>query len=108
MVNPDKGSDVTNTTRPSEAGGIGEIEALCAELVAELREMRDTVSLYQTTIADAARYIARSLVERLILPVSDPRGHELAAALARMGGVSAEVDALLSIPVAALRSALAR
>jgi hypothetical protein len=78
------------------------------ELVAELREMRDTVSLYRDTIADVARYIARGLAARLTLPVSDPRGHELAAALARMGGVSAEVDALLSVPVAALRAALAR
>jgi hypothetical protein len=47
---PDKSSDVTNTTQLSDAGDIGEVEALCAELVAELREMRDTVSLYQTTL----------------------------------------------------------
>jgi hypothetical protein len=84
---------MTNTARPSDAGGIGEVEALCAELVAELREMRDTVRLYRETIADAARYIARGLADRLTLPVADPRGHELAAALARMGGVGAEVDA---------------
>jgi hypothetical protein len=108
MVNPDKGSDVTNPTRPSDAGGVGEVEALCAELVAELREMRDTVSLYQTTIADAARYIARGLADRLILPVSDPHGHELAAALARMGEVSVEVEELLSVPIAALRAAVNR
>jgi hypothetical protein len=99
---------VTNPSRPANAGGVDEVEALCAELVAELREMRDTVSLYRETIADAARYIARGLADRLILPVSDPRGHELAAALAQMSGVSAEVDALLSVPVAALRAALAR
>jgi hypothetical protein len=46
---------VTNTTRPPDAGGAGEVEALCAELVAELR---DTVRLYQTTITEAARQIA--------------------------------------------------
>jgi hypothetical protein len=99
---------MTNTTQPSDAGSVDEVEALCAELVAELREMRDTVRLYRTTIADAARYIAAGLAERLILPVTDPRGHELAAALARMGGVSAEVDTLLSLPISALRAATAR
>jgi hypothetical protein len=99
---------VTNPSRPADTGGIGEVEALCGELVAELREMRDTVSLYRDTIAEAARYIARGLADRLILPVADPRGHELAAALARMGGITAEVDALLSIPVATLHAAVGR
>jgi hypothetical protein len=94
---------VTNTTQQPDAGAIGEVEALFAEL----REMRDTVGLYRDTIAEAARYIAAGLADRLILPVTDPRGHELASALARMGGVSAEVDALLSVPVAALRAAVA-
>jgi hypothetical protein len=77
---------------------------LCTELVAELREMRGTVRLYHTTIADAARYLAAGLAERLILPVTDPRGHELAAALARMSGVSAEVEELLSAPPRTARS----
>jgi hypothetical protein len=102
---------MANTTQPSDAGGVGEVgevEALCAELVAELRDMRDTVRFFQTTIADAARYITAGLAEQLILPMTDLRGHELAAALARMGGVSAEVDALLSVPVSALRAAVAR
>ena len=32
---------MTNPTQPSDAGAVGEVEALCAELVAELVEMRD-------------------------------------------------------------------
>jgi hypothetical protein len=97
-----------NPTQPSDAGAVGEVESLCAELVAELVEMRDTITLYRTTIGEGARYIAAGLADRLILPVTDPRGHELAAALARIGGVSAEVDALLSVPVATLRAPVTR
>jgi hypothetical protein len=64
--------------------------------------MRDMVRMYRDTIAEAARYIACGLADRLILPVTDPRGYELASALARMGGVAGEVDALLAVPVATL------
>ncbi|MGH8905727.1 MAG: hypothetical protein ACRD0K_04255 [Egibacteraceae bacterium] len=99
---------MTNPTQQSDTGAVSEVEALCAELVAELREMRDMVKAYRDTISEAARYIAAGLADRLILPVTDPRGHELAAGLARMGGVSAEVDALLSVPVTAFRAAVAR
>jgi hypothetical protein len=95
---------VTNLNRPATAGGVGEVEALCAEL----REMRDTVHLYQTTIADAARYSARGLADRLTLPVSDPRGHELAAALARMAGSALRWTRCCPSPVAALRAAVSR
>jgi hypothetical protein len=37
---------MTNLIQHPDTGGIGEVEALCAELVAELREMHATVSLY--------------------------------------------------------------
>jgi hypothetical protein len=99
---------MTNTIQQPDAGAIGEVEALCVELVAELRAMTDMLGLYRQTVADAARYIARGLADQLILPVTDPAGHYLAAALARMGGVSVEAEELLSIPVAALRAAIAR
>ncbi|MGH8909352.1 MAG: hypothetical protein ACRD0K_23375 [Egibacteraceae bacterium] len=72
--------------------------------------MRDTVTRCRDTTAQAARCIAAGLADpgNPSLPVTDSRGHELAAALAWMGGVSAEVHALLCVPVAALRAAVAR
>ncbi|MGH8909903.1 MAG: hypothetical protein ACRD0K_26260 [Egibacteraceae bacterium] len=99
---------MANPTQHPDAGAIGEVEALCAELVAELRAMADMLALYRETVADAARYIARGLADQLILPVTDPAGHYLASALARMGGITVEVEELLAVPVAALRAAVTR
>ncbi|MGH8910578.1 MAG: hypothetical protein ACRD0K_29800 [Egibacteraceae bacterium] len=97
-----------NATDESDKGSIGEVESVCAEIVAELRGMRDMLALYRQTVADAARYIAHRLADGLILPATDPHGHELAAALGRIGGVSGEVDALLAVPATALRAAVTR
>ncbi|MGH8909069.1 MAG: hypothetical protein ACRD0K_21905 [Egibacteraceae bacterium] len=92
---------MTDLIRHPDPGAVDEVEALGAELAAELREMREMVRAYRDTIAQAARYIAAGLADR-----TDPHGQELAGALARMSGISEEIEQLL--PAAAPRAAPSR
>jgi hypothetical protein len=87
---------VTHTTRQADPAPIVEIDAVCAEILTELRDLRDMLGVYRETVAEAARYIAHNLVNTSTSPTADPHGHHLALAMALVGGVYPEVEALLN------------
>ncbi|MGH8886905.1 MAG: hypothetical protein ACRDYX_17400 [Egibacteraceae bacterium] len=90
MICDDDKTVVTRQEPGSES--LGEVEALCGEIVAELREVVEMFATYRQTIGDAARLIARAAVSPA---VGGPQAGELARELARMAHVEEEVERLL-------------
>ena len=76
----------------SQLESLHDVEALCLELCAELREMVEMLATYRDTIGNAARLIARAARYPLIGGLD---AAELARELAKMAYIEEEINRLL-------------
>jgi hypothetical protein len=84
------GSEWTDRSLALES--LHDVEALCLEICAELREVVEMLATYRDIIGNAARLIARAARYPLI---GGAEAAELARELARMAYIEEEIDRLL-------------